>query len=389
MALLKCAPTIDSVRVLFLTYSLGIGGAERILVSLACELQKYGHKVSVLNIGRDSFFQDELSANGVQTVSPFSAGCRGERAFETVRVLWSFRIIFKIVKSFRPDIIQSWLYPADLVAGFTGKILGVPVVWGVFSGHVSFKFYSASMYALIRMCGTLSSYLSRAIISCSAFGRRTHVGIGYPRTKFLYIPTGFEIAPTQNRESRNHHSDAVTIGMLARWTIEKRHDRLIQAVADQIAIGQNVKLVLAGGRGVDARNPSLFQCLVDTEVIKDTELLGAIDDVEEFWNRIEIFCLFSDSEGLPTVIGEAMAHALPCLVSDVGDSRVLLADSDQICDLNNPSEIRQKLSRLVGMTLSARDVIGQRNRRRIQSHFSTEKMAQRYETAYKAIVDGW
>ena len=202
----------------------------------------------------------------------------------------------------------------------------------------------------------------------------------------MYIPTGFEEVPERRERDLSDHNQAVTVGMLGRWTVEKRHDRLIQAVASQVKLGHKVKLLLAGGRGIDTRNSKLLECLRDSDLIEHTELFGAVQDVEEFWNQIDIFCLFSDSEGLPTVIGEAMAHALPCLVCDVGDSRVLLADPEQICDLNDIEEIRQKLSRMVAMTPSERKSIGQRNLRRIRSQFSMRKMFERYESVYESIV---
>ena len=129
-------------------------------MSLACELQKHGHSVSVINVGRDSFFQDELLENGVYTVSLFSEGSRESYSVKSFIHFRSLRPVFTMVQSFRPDIIHSCLYPADLIAGIIGKVLKVPVVWGVFSGHLSFKFYSVSMYLLIRVCGLLSSYLS-------------------------------------------------------------------------------------------------------------------------------------------------------------------------------------------------------------------------------------
>jgi glycosyltransferase involved in cell wall biosynthesis len=374
------------MRILLLTYSLGVGGAESILVSMANALRQKGHVVLVVNLGVERFFEGQLRRCNAKVISLQVAYSTGSLFRKYLSVFRIFGSLLRVTRGFRPDLIHSWLYPADLLGGIIGKLCQVPVVWGIFSGRLDRKLYSTLTYSLIRLCGLLFPYLAKCAISCSAFGRKTHNEIGYSRRPVFYIPTGFDDFADGDDAAAGHRSGPISIGMLGRWTIEKRHDRLIQAVAQQITNADDLKLILAGGRGITYENSELAECIAENQLTKSVILLGSLEDTSDFWNKVDIFCLFSESEGLPTVVGEAMARRLPCLASDIGDARILLSDPNQLCNLADRQDIGRKLTRLIRMSESERKRLGRRNQRRIQTRFSTARMAERYEKVYLEVV---
>lgn len=64
---------------------------------------------------------------------------------------------------------------------------------------------------------------------------------------------------------------------------------------------------------------------------------------------MNIFCLHSRTEGLPNVVGEAMAMARPCVVTDVGDAAFLVADTGLVVPKDNAQALAAGLERLLSL----------------------------------------
>ena len=178
----------------------------------------------------------------------------------------------------------------------------------------------------------------------------------------------------------------IRIGMLGRITTEKDHPLLIKAISELVHKTYNIELILAGGAGIDLSNNSLVSDLTDSGILNSTTLMGKIDNPVEFYDSIDIFCLISKSEGFPTVVGEAMAMGLPCIVTDIGDARILLGDNTQLVAPNNLNELLAAIKHFLCMSVDERTTIGTKNRHRIHHHFSLNRMVRRYKELYSNLV---
>ena len=110
--------------------------------------------------------------------------------------------------------------------------------------------------------------------------------------------------------------------------------------------------------------------------------MGSVGDVEEFFEQVDLFLLISRSEGFPTVLGEAMARGLPCIASNVGDSRILLGDPKQLVEPRDVDQLVAAIQQFLDMSDKQRRAVGVRNRIRIEDLFLKEKMLRRYEKIY-------
>jgi len=376
---------LERKRIVHLTTGLGVGGAEQILFWIVTGLESPSQSHVVISLFDDGYFGSLLEKRNIRVLSVGLERSNGlgivTLARNAKKILWLFRKIRKI----SPTLIQTWMYPADLVGGVIGRILSIPVIWGVFAGSTDRVLYRPLTYFTIRLCGLCSHFLPATIVSCSAFGRRSHFKIGYPLNRLYYIPTGFNRRQSTVIGKQNLCStDAVApcrVGMLGRISSEKRHDLLITAISLLVDDAVPVTLALAGGKGVDESNASLRNLIHRHNLEKIVTLKGRISDTKEFYENIDLFVLISRSEGLPTVIGEAMAYGLPCLVSNAGDAKILLNDSVQVLKDNSLETIRAGLHQLV-KDRELRNSCGAANQTRIRNRFSRDTMLRRYGMLY-------
>ncbi len=98
-----------SLRILFVSTGLSIGGAERTLQRLVIELSRRGHQLCVCSLGGDDVIGDELAQ---QSIEVRTIGFRKHPSD-----LLKLGDLRRIVKSHQPDIVQTWMYHADLAGG--------------------------------------------------------------------------------------------------------------------------------------------------------------------------------------------------------------------------------------------------------------------------------
>jgi len=90
-------------------------------------------------------------------------------------------------------------------------------------------------------------------------------------------------------------------------------------------------------------------------------------------------------EGFPNVVGEAMASGVPCVVTDVGDSAVIIGDSGLVVDAKDPSALASALLELLE-DQEQRLSMGVRARERIQQHYSISAISEQYLEMYKSAI---
>jgi glycosyltransferase involved in cell wall biosynthesis len=101
----------------------------------------------------------------------------------------------------------------------------------------------------------------------------------------------------------------------------------------------------------------------------------ARSDMRAVYNALDVICLSSLSEGFPNVIGEAMACAKRCVVTDVGDCRLLVGDDGVVVPANDEEALAEGLRQ----ALTAGRDPNERGRQRIVEHFTVTHLADRTE----------
>jgi glycosyltransferase involved in cell wall biosynthesis len=98
------------------------------------------------------------------------------------------------------------------------------------------------------------------------------------------------------------------------------------------------------------------------------------------------FVLASAWEGMPLVVGEAMAMEKPVVSTDVGGVRELVGECASVVPAKDSEALAEAMLSTMRTTLEARASLGGRARRRIQDQFNIDKKADEWEVLYQTIL---
>ena len=184
---------------------------------------------------------------------------------------------------------------------------------------------------LIRIAMTRNTRrLCRSAVSVS-YVSRTVLPVKYPASRSAFVTSYSSVELADDAFVGNgsleryfrRNPELVTVASLDQPL--KGVDILIRAVAVCAAAGMPVTLTVVG----DGRLRSIYERLAaDLGISRVVRFPGAVPGpirVREFLDRATLFVLASRSEGLPRVVIEAMARGLPCICTDVGAVREVLA----------------------------------------------------------------
>jgi glycosyltransferase involved in cell wall biosynthesis len=159
--------------------------------------------------------------------------------------------------------------------------------------------------------------------------------------------------------------------------------RAARLVADRMP---SARCILAG-RGVP-ENAELRGLIRQLHLDDVVVLQPEVTDTPRFLASVDIAVSASYSEAFPNVVGEAMACGTPCVVTDVGESAMIVGDCGIVVPPRQPAALAEGVLALLNMPQEERRALGSRARRRILEHFSLASVVQQYERLYERLAAG-
>lgn len=365
------------LRVLHVIPGLGMGGAEQVLHRLLGHLPGMGFASQVLSLRGPGKLGRALLDDGTPLV-PARPGA-----------------VSNVLREWRPDILQGWMYHGNLAAWFLRQALlpGAALSWNIRTTLLPWEQFKSSTRLTIRACLPLSVQAD-AIIYNSSVSMAQHQDYGFPLQRAHWIPNGFDLerfCPGDGlRESVRHGwtcgPDAILVGVIARFDPIKNHRGFIQAFGAARNRAPEVKAVLIGP-GMTPSNMELMEWIKEEALTDAIILAGPVDDLSAMIPALDVVVSASTTEGFPNVIGEAMACGVPCIATDAGDSRYLLGDCGSVVPVGDPAALADAIVCLASTPTIARRHKGLAARERIQSGFTLRAMASGYAGIYRSIVD--
>jgi glycosyltransferase involved in cell wall biosynthesis len=359
--------------VFLLGRSLGIGGAERQMVQLAVGLHARGYKVTAGLFYCGGVLDRELIDRGIAIVD---LGKRGR--WDVPGFL--LRLV-RALRAARPDIVYPFLGTANIVAAAVRPFAPrFRLLWSIRASNMDPGHYDwASDFGY-----RLERAFSRSpdlIISNSRAGAEYAVKHGFPGERIVVVPNGIDTQRFRpddglRREARARWGLAegeIAVGVLARIDPMKDHATFLRAAAIVAAKRPETRFLCIGEGPPDYRRK--LQGIADEAGIGGRLLWPgpAADPVPEL-NGLDIVCSSSsEGEGFSNAVAEAMACGRPCVVTDVGDSALVVGDTGLVVPPRDPAALAEALIEALDLPADT----GKRARERVVSEFSVDNMVER------------
>src|SRR5690554_4089952 len=107
----------------------------------------------------------------------------------------ALRRLWQLLRQLQPDVVQTWMYHADLLGGVVARLAGIrSVVWGIRNTTLVPGKSSHSAIAAARLLARLSKLVPTRIVACAEEAVTVHGKLGYDTTKMRVIPNGYDLA---------------------------------------------------------------------------------------------------------------------------------------------------------------------------------------------------
>lgn len=380
---------IQSKKILHIIVGLNNGGAEAVLYRLAAADTRRGNTHVVISMMDRGLYAERLERAGVEVHCLNMP--RGKFGIAALPKL------YRLLQSIRPDVVQTWMYHADLIGGVMARLAGISAVsWGIRHANLDPAQNGRSTVLVAKLCARLSGLIPGKIISCSEQAVKVHHAIGYEETKFVTIANGYELeifktdfaAAASVRRELDIADTQLVFGMVARFDHQKDHANLMSALGLLKKSGLKFVCILVG-TGMDAGNLDLAALIKDADLLHNVRLLGPRNDIPAIMNALDIHVLSSLGEAFPNVLAEAMACGTPCVTTDVGDAALIVGPYGWVVPARSPQALADALRAASKIKLDNPDEWEELKiscGKHIASHFEMSKMVDAYRRVWCELL---
>lgn len=301
--------------------------------------------------------------------------------------------LWRVLSRLRPRVLQTWLYHSDLLGLIVGRMAGIPAIaWNIRCAQTDARYHSGRNGLVVKLLARWSAR-PEAVLANSEAGRALHEAMGYRPRRWCVLPNGFDTETFCPRADAHGElcaelglpGESLLVGLIARYDPLKDHETFLRAAAQSAAAVPAAHFVLAGA-GLDQANAALTGLIGELRLGHCVHLLGERHDIPRLNAAFDIACCSSSGEGFPNMVGEAMACGVPLVVTDVGDSAILLGDGGAVVPPRDPAAFAAALTRLLRLPEDERAALGQKARARIEAHYAIDRIAARYTALYQELA---
>ena len=300
------------MRITYILDSFGGGGKERRCLQLIQGLNRRGiNDIQVIIIDNKVSYPELYDTTA--KIEIIGRKEKGLGQFQTVR------IVYWLIKGFKPDIVQAWgLMSAGVV------LLVKP--------FIKFKFLASYVadcdtpHGLDGMINNICNQVCLKIISNSEAGLKAY---GTPASKAVVIYNGFNESRCNNRIDKAEKKKELgistqnVVAMVAVFREDKDWRCYIDAAKKIIAKRQDITFLAVGG----GPQWDYYNTQIKDDERKYIMMLGRRDDVDEIFQVCDFSILTSNhGEGVSNSIMESMAWGVPVIATNCGGTPEIIED---------------------------------------------------------------
>lgn len=367
------------LRIVHVVDSLEPGGLERVTTDLALAQQRSGHTVSVFSLQSTNGLKNELLTAGIPVIEGHKS-----RSLD-LSLLSSLR---RWLLSQHADIVHAHNFVPNYHAALaTMGLLGARRPAQICTVH---DMGTRLQQRKLRWLFLSSLWRTQQV---AMVGRRVHErfvdGGWVPAHKAVTVLNGLPVEHfqwttdqrTQARQRLNLAENDLVIGCVGRLVPLKRHQRMINAMADLLPHFPNLQLVIIG----DGELRQALQAQIDQAGLGDhVTLAGHHPKVAQLLPALDVFALPSQTEGLSIALLEACASGLAIVATQVGGNPEIIRHNDTglLVPVDDHTALTQSLHRLLA-SHGERQTLGCQARAWVTQHASDTALEAAYDACYR------
>jgi glycosyltransferase involved in cell wall biosynthesis len=303
-------------RIVFLIDSLGMGGAERMLVSYLrnFDTARFEPRVCTLAIRDGNPMADEILRMGIPV--------------DLVRVRYlrdplALPRLIRYLRRQRADLLHTQLEFADNLGSMAARVLSIPVVATLHTFDNPPR--GTRIYWRLRLRWWSLRYFCSRVIAVSEGARQHHIRMGnLGPEKVVTVYNGIDLSAFMRLDEADRLAKRQSLGIppyapvlitVAVLRPAKGIQHLLEALSAIIEVIPDVRYLVVGSGEYD----NSLRELARTRGIADRVIFtGVRNDVPDLLAISDVFVLPTLDDALPTVLAEAMAAQKPIVASNVG-----------------------------------------------------------------------
>lgn len=367
--------------------SLDKGGAENHLATLATEQTKNNHKVFIFISKNSIYWINHLKKKNIKI---FKSNYFNEKNFlcKFVKLIMDIIYLTKLINKHRPDILHAHLPYMEIITFVSLFFLKYKPKF-IITKHVDSDFFRGSRDQKKTFFGSLAakiiSFKSERVIAISYSVKKFFVNnyFSINKEKIRVIYYGLDNLNILSRSKKKFNfkikksKNTLIIGCIARLVPQKSIHNLINSLS--IIRDLNLKLIIVGkGPLKNTLHNQAKNLKVNSKIL----WFDFIDDLRNFYKKIDIFVLTSKFEGFGLVFLEAMLSKKPVICSNSSAMKEIVTNNYNgfRVKAEDPNELTKAIIKL--KKKSIRNKFGLRGYKFVKSNFSVMKMYKETQEIY-------
>ena len=293
------------MRLTLVIHSLGCGGSERVLTSLANTWQRAGHDVTVMGLTDGD--QPPFYPLDPRVSLEWLAVARTSRNFlEAVTDnIGRVRALKAAFKRARPDLVVSFLTSTNVLVLLATRDRTVPVVVSERSNPRRDPVPRAWQWLRMRLYPRAAAIVVQTRRTAEWFPPRL-------QSRITVIPNAAPFTGVPRPRGAGCADRGIVLGV-GRLEHQKGFDLLVRAFAEATRGHRGWELVIAGD---GSQRAALAALAASCGVADRVRLPGTQADIGRVYAAADVFALPSRFEGFPNALLEAMAAGVPSVAAD-------------------------------------------------------------------------
>ena len=386
--------TEENKKIVFLITSLEYGGAQTQLIPLAFELKKLGWAILVVSMRTPEAFIEDLNQADISVASlDMPKGIPDPRAILKLA---------RILRNFKPQILNSHMFHANLLARITRLLVKVPVL--ISTAHnvnekssAQDQLDKASWFEIAyRLTDPLSNLTTT--ICQAGVDRYVHVK-AVPQDKILFIPNSVDTRRFYpDRSVRQGVRNSLGIEnqfcwlAIGRLELQKDYPTMLSAFSILVNQYPDTQLLICG---TGSLQNDIEELVYSLQLERNVKLLGVRKDIPQLMNAVDGYVMSSAWEGMPIVLLEASATGLPIVSTDVGGNPevVIHGQNGFLVHPHDDRALASQMVKLMALTPTQYKNMSQSGVNLILNNHQLNKLSNQwndlYEKTFNEVTSEW